>query len=78
MYKRQAYAICRLYGVSDGQFMAALKTYEPLPHRLQNVGTYDGVTFYDDSISTIGETTIQGMKSLPHVGTILLLSLIHI
>lgn len=67
-----AYAICRLYGVSDGQFMAALKTYEPLPHRLQNVGTYDGVTFYDDSISTIGETTIQGMKSLPHVGTILL------
>lgn len=67
-----AYAVCRLYGVSDEQFMAALKTYEPLPHRLQNVGTYDGITFYDDSISTIGETTIQGMKSLPHVGTILL------
>ncbi len=67
-----AYAICQLYGVSDEQFMAALKTYEPLPHRLQNVGTYDGVTFYDDSISTIGETTIQGIKSLPNVGTILL------
>lgn len=67
-----AYAICHLYGVSDEQFMGALKTYEPLPHRLQNVGTYDGITFYDDSISTIGETTIQGMKSLPNVGTILL------
>ena len=67
-----AYAVCRFYGVSDEQFMAALKTYEPLPHRLQNIGTYGGITFYDDSISTIGETTIQGMKSLPQVGTILL------
>lgn len=67
-----AYAICRMAGLSDGQFMEALKTYEPLPHRLQNVGTFDGITFYDDSISTIGETTIQGMKSLQNVGTILL------
>ena len=67
-----AYVICRHYGVSDQQFMEALATYEPLPHRLQKVGTYDGITFYDDSISTVGETAIQGLKSLRNVGTILL------
>lgn len=67
-----AFAVCSQYGVKAIDFIKALKSYEPLPHRLQNVGTYDGITFYDDSISTIGETTISALKSLTNVGTLLL------
>lgn len=66
------YALCNRAGVQDDTFTAALKTYEPLPHRLQPVGEYDGVRYYDDSISTIGETTIQALETLPDTDTVLL------
>ena len=60
--------------MSDEAFMAALSTFSPLPHRLQRVGTFDGVTYYDDSISTACETAIGGLKALAGegVGSILL------
>lgn len=37
-----------------------------LPHRLQIVGPYDGVTFVNDSISTDPEATIAALKALPN------------
>lgn len=69
-----AYGICRQFGVTDDQFMEALADFDPLPHRLQRVGTFDGVTYYDDSISTACETAIGAMKALAAegVGSILL------
>ncbi len=41
----------------------AFKTFEPLPHRLQIVGTYGGITFVDDSISTTPETAIAAVRA---------------
>ena len=66
------YAICHMLGLSDEEFEAALRTYEPLPHRLRYIGEREGVRFYDDSISTIGDTAIQALKSVPNVGSILI------
>lgn len=66
------YAICHMLGLSDEEFEAALKTYEPLPHRLSYIGERDQVRYYDDSISTIGDTTIQALKSVPNVGSVLI------
>ncbi len=69
-----AYGVCRQYGVSDEQFVEALFTFSPLPHRLQKVGVYGGVTYYDDSISTACETAIGALNALSGqgVGSILL------
>jgi len=39
-----------------------LGTFEPLPHRLQEVGERDGLIFIDDSISTTPETAIAALK----------------
>ena len=66
------YGICQEYGIDDLQFLNALKTYETLPHRLQYVGTYDGVRYYDDSISTICDTAIQALLSVKDADTILI------
>lgn len=66
------YAICARSGISDETFTAALKTYQPLPHRLQPVGEYDGIRFYDDSISTIGETTIRALETLKDTDSVLI------
>ncbi len=66
------YAVCNRSGVTGKTFTEALKTYVPLPHRLQPVGEYGGIRFYDDSISTIGETTIQALETLPDTDTVLI------
>lgn len=66
------YAVCRMYGISDEAFSKALVTYNPLPHRLQYIGDACGIRFYDDSISTICDTTIQALKSLPDTDAVLI------
>ena len=66
------YALVQEYQVSDNVFYEALKTYEPLPHRLQYIGTVDGIKYYDDSISTICDTTIQALTSLKDADTVLI------
>lgn len=67
------YGICReIFRIPDEEFSQALKTYKPLPHRMEYVGTIDGVRYYDDSISTICETTIQALSSIPKVDAVLI------
>lgn len=67
-----AYAICRKQGISDQDFTRALCSYEPLPHRLQYVGCFGGIKYYDDSISTICDTAIQALHSVEDADTILI------
>ena len=51
----------------------ALQTFEPLPHRLEFVGEFRGIYFYDDAISTTPESTIAGLRVFhSEVRTILL------
>jgi len=66
------YGIAKYLNIDDNTFEEALKTYEPLPHRLQNIGTVDGITFYDDSISTIDETTIQALNTLKDADSVII------
>ncbi len=66
-----AYGVCRMNGITDQGFEQGLIGYEPLPHRLQYVGCWGDVKYYDDSISTICNTTIQAIHSIPDVDTVL-------
>ena len=66
------YAVCTMYDISDEDFSKALMGYHPLPHRLQYIGDACGIRFYDDSISTICDTTIQALKSLPDTDAVLI------
>lgn len=66
------YGLCRLMGVTREEFDQALRSYEPLPHRLQYLGQKDGVKYYDDSISTICATTIQALNTLADADTVLI------
>lgn len=66
-----AYCVVKGLGVTRDEFLRALVTFKPLPHRLERAGEKDGIIYYDDSISTIPQTTIQALNSLPNVGTLL-------
>ena len=66
------YTIARKMGLSVSEIEEGFRTYKPLPHRLQNIGVVDGVTFYDDSISTIDETTIQALNTLKEAESVII------
>lgn len=42
---------------------AALADFQPLAHRMQPVATLDGVTYYDDTLSTVPESTLACIQT---------------
>lgn len=68
---RAAVTVGTLLGVPTEIMQKASKHFKPLPHRLQNVGTYKNITFYDDAISTTPQSTIVAIECLKPIGTIL-------
>ena len=50
----------------------AFASFQGLRHRIEKVGMYAGITWYDDSISTIPEAAIAAVKALGHVDTLIL------
>lgn len=67
-----AYGIAKELAVTNEEFKKGLLLYHPLPHRLEPVGTYNGISYYDDSISTICDTTMKALSSIKNVGTVLI------
>lgn len=66
------YIISKNFGVSDEEFISLLQTFRPLKHRLEYIGTKHGVEYFDDSISTTVESTINAIKSIENVETVIL------
>ena len=58
-------------GIDRNKALDDIKDFNSLPHRLENVGTFKGITFYNDSIATNQEAVIAGIKALPRLDTIL-------
>lgn len=57
----------------DGEaFLDAVASFQGLPHRLQYVGTFRGIKFYNDSIATAQEATINAVKAIGDVDTLIL------
>ncbi|MCX6721480.1 MAG: UDP-N-acetylmuramoyl-L-alanine--D-glutamate ligase, partial [Candidatus Staskawiczbacteria bacterium] len=69
---KAAIAVAKVLDIDETAIRGAIKTFKGLPHRLELIGEYSGIKFYDDAISTTPESTIEAIKTLPQVGTIFL------
>jgi UDP-N-acetylmuramoylalanine--D-glutamate ligase len=59
-----ACALARAYGVPREALGAGLRSFRPLPHRLELVTTRNGVQWYDDSKGTNVGATIAALRGL--------------
>ena len=61
-----------IYHVDRCEARDYIETFSGLKHRLQRVYEADGITYYDDSISTICQSAILATESIENAGTVLI------
>ena len=66
-----ALMVGEIYYLKLEKTIDTINNFRPLKHRMELVGTYDYVTFYDDAIATIPEATIKAIESLKLVDTLI-------
>ena len=59
-----AFALCRAIGCDADSPAAGLKAFKGLPHRVEDVGTLNGVTYYDDSKGTNVGSTVAALNGM--------------
>ena len=60
------------FGAKKEEAETTAKNFQPLAHRLEYVGEKNGVVYYNDSISTIPQATLEALKALKKVQTLIL------
>ncbi len=67
-----AITVGHLLRIEDKTIVQSIKTFKPLPHRLQFIGRFKNIDFYDDAISTAPESAIAAIETLKNIGVIFL------
>lgn len=64
--------IIKILGLSIDKSIDVISSFNPLPHRMEFVGMFDGINYYDDSIATSVESVIRAVDTLKKVDTIII------
>ncbi len=60
-----------LAGVSKQNITSVLQSFKGLPHRLEFVGQKNDIEFYNDSLATVPQATIEALEALPDTETLI-------
>jgi UDP-N-acetylmuramoylalanine--D-glutamate ligase len=63
--------ITKLLNLDIKKATETINKFNPLEHRLERVGTYNNITYFNDTIATIPEATINGINGLGNVDTLI-------
>lgn len=66
------YVTKNILKLNDKQIKNSIANFENLKHRIDFVGNIDGIDYYDDSISTIPQATINAIEAIKNTKTVLI------
>jgi len=64
--------LTNILGLNEELTLESIRNFKPLPHRIEFIGKIKKLQFYNDSISTIPEASIEALKSLKKVDYLIL------
>lgn len=67
-----AATVAKLIGIDEPTIRNVIKNFKGLEHRLEEVATVNGVTYYNDSFSTVPETAIAAIKAFTRPEVVIL------
>lgn len=63
--------VCQILNLDIKKVVNSIKEFKPLEHRMEFVANINGVDYYNDSIATIPESTIDAINAIKNVNTII-------
>ena len=64
-------AVAEILKIDSSFVKTSLEKFKGIEHRLEKVGTFKGITFYNDSIATIPHAVILNVKALGNVNSLI-------
>lgn len=66
-----AEAVARLFGADDDAVKRGVEKFTGIPHRMEPVGEFKGISFYNDSIATIPHAVECAVDALGNIDTLI-------
>lgn len=60
-----AYKVSKILGISDELIISALKNFRTIPNHLEVIGKFNGISFINDTTSTIPQASIAAISTIP-------------
>lgn len=67
-----ALKVAEILDLDLNQAESVVRNFKTLPHRMECVGIYKEIAFYDDTLATIPEATMNSVKALEKVDTLII------
>ena len=67
-----ALTVSQILGLDLEKTIKSIAEFKTLPHRLEFVGKFNEISYYDNSIATIPNATIEAVKALTKVDTLII------
>jgi UDP-N-acetylmuramoylalanine--D-glutamate ligase len=67
-----AISTVQLFNIDNKKLIDSVYSFESLPHRLEYVGNFSGIYFYNDSISTVPESTMAAVETISGIKSLIL------
>ena len=64
-------AVSNILNLDLEKTIKTINEFNPLEHRMEYVGNFENIDYYNDSIATIPEATIESIKALENVNTLI-------
>ena len=65
------FAVCNILNLDCDKAINSIKNFKTLEHRMEYVGRFNQIEFYNDSIATIPESTINSIETIKNVDTLI-------